>query len=438
MRDEALTYIKEQNNPLVAICSPYENSPYAVFEIMNLGIPLICSRGGGAIELFKDSSYKGLIEMNHTSLADCVVDYIENRFDPPESLKTPSEIATEWIGYHIDIKSELEEFYCGLQETGTTPIPLVTVVIPTYNRPDKIYDAVLSILAQTYPRIELIIVDDGSNNYDAIDALREIEPIVKYSGGHVIYRENGYLGAARNTGLRQAKGEYICFLDDDDIALDCMISDLVKAIHLTKSDVVVAVNAYMELAMREKTITAPVSDQKPSYIPVGGAYGLAAIENCIGGATSIISTKVMKEIGGYSETYGVGHEDYELYTKLLSSGYKIEVCPKVHYYYEVGRPSMLSTTSISENFHRNFSAYSVDERSREMINMCIGQRIEQDKAGRISWIYRDRPQAEIRKFFQVWHSRIDGIKAFLELMRAEGKEKSSFYRALSEDIGDIQ
>lgn len=88
--------------------------------------------------------------------------------------------------------------------------PLVSVVIPTYNRAQFICEAVDSILAQTYKNCELIVVDDGStdNTKDVLERYRD----------HLIYlyQPNKGPGAARNLGISQAKGEFIAFLDSDD------------------------------------------------------------------------------------------------------------------------------------------------------------------------------------------------------------------------------
>ena len=91
---------------------------------------------------------------------------------------------------------------------------LVSVIIPTYNRAYCIENAIQSVLTQTHKDVEVVVVDDGSS-----DGTRELiagryasEPRVKY-----IYRENGGVSAARNTGLRKATGDFIALLDSDDV-----------------------------------------------------------------------------------------------------------------------------------------------------------------------------------------------------------------------------
>jgi glycosyltransferase involved in cell wall biosynthesis len=94
--------------------------------------------------------------------------------------------------------------------SGNEALPRVSVIIPTYNRSKLLRVAVESVLAQTYPAIEIIVVDDGSKDDTAA--------VIAEYAGHVTYIEqaNAGVSAARNTGFRASSGEYINFLDDDD------------------------------------------------------------------------------------------------------------------------------------------------------------------------------------------------------------------------------
>lgn len=88
--------------------------------------------------------------------------------------------------------------------------PAVSVIIPTYNRSQYVTEAIGSVLAQTFTDYEIIVIDDGStdNTREAI--------LPYFSKITYIYQENRGVSAARNTGIREAKGEWIAFLDSDD------------------------------------------------------------------------------------------------------------------------------------------------------------------------------------------------------------------------------
>jgi len=91
-------------------------------------------------------------------------------------------------------------------------MPFFSIITPTYNRAHLVGRAIDSVLAQTFVDFELIIVDDGSTD-DTKDLLAGVEDArVRY-----IYQENGERGKARNTGVQQANGRYVFFLDSDDL-----------------------------------------------------------------------------------------------------------------------------------------------------------------------------------------------------------------------------
>lgn len=100
--------------------------------------------------------------------------------------------------------------------------PLVTVVIPTYNRVEYLEKAIKSVADQSYPNIEIIIVDDGSNSNYA-------EPIcANFLNCKYYHKQNGGLSSARNYGISLAKGDFIAFLDDDDFWEESKIEKQVK------------------------------------------------------------------------------------------------------------------------------------------------------------------------------------------------------------------
>ena len=95
---------------------------------------------------------------------------------------------------------------------------LVTVVLPIYNVEKYLDRCMKSIVNQTYRNLEIILVDDGSPDHcpEICDRWAETDNRIR-----VIHKENAGLGMARNTGIENASGEYICLFDSDDyVALD--------------------------------------------------------------------------------------------------------------------------------------------------------------------------------------------------------------------------
>ena len=89
---------------------------------------------------------------------------------------------------------------------------MFSVIIPAYNAEAFIRNSICSVLAQTVEDFEIVVVDDGSIDHTAAK-IKSIDDFrIRY-----IYQENAGVSAARNTGIQNARGEYICFLDADDL-----------------------------------------------------------------------------------------------------------------------------------------------------------------------------------------------------------------------------
>ena len=89
-----------------------------------------------------------------------------------------------------------------------------SIILPSFNRSDVINQTIQSVIYQTYENWELIIVDDGStdNTKKIVDEIKNTESRIKY-----IYQQNEERSSARNNGINNAKGDFICFIDSDDL-----------------------------------------------------------------------------------------------------------------------------------------------------------------------------------------------------------------------------
>lgn len=103
-------------------------------------------------------------------------------------------------------------------------MPRVSVIIPTYNRAEYVTQAIDSVLAQTYTDYEIIVVDDGSAD-NTKEVLLPYMDRIRY-----IYQENAGVSAARNTGIKAAKGDWITFLDSDDEWLPGKLAVQIRAV----------------------------------------------------------------------------------------------------------------------------------------------------------------------------------------------------------------
>jgi hypothetical protein len=151
---------------------------------------------------------------------------------------------------------------------------LLSVVIPVHNGARFLGDAVASVLAQSYPRLEIIVVDDGST--DEIEAaVRDLPVDVRF-----IRQNNRGAAAARNRGFREAAGELIAFLDVDDLWPDGALDALTRPLHEDSAVDVVHGHAQLfsaEPGAAERQFLSHPGESFPYYIGAG-VYRRAALE----------------------------------------------------------------------------------------------------------------------------------------------------------------
>lgn len=112
---------------------------------------------------------------------------------------------------------------------------LITIILPIYNVEKYLDRSIESVLSQTYKELEVILVDDGSTDTcsQKCDQWKARDQRIK-----VIHKENGGLGEARNTGLENASGEYVCFFDSDDYVDPKMIEKAYECVKRNAADIV--------------------------------------------------------------------------------------------------------------------------------------------------------------------------------------------------------
>ena len=116
----------------------------------------------------------------------------------------------------------------------TSHTPRVSVVIPIYNNEKYIRETLTSLKEQTYTSFEALCIDDGSTD-NSSKIIQEYEAIDQRF--HYIFQKNSGAGSARNNGLSRAKGEFIAFLDGDDLYNSNFLSRMIEALDKTHADV---------------------------------------------------------------------------------------------------------------------------------------------------------------------------------------------------------
>jgi len=220
----------------------------------------------------------------------------------------------------------------------------VSIVIPTYKRANKIVRALDSCIKQDYQNIEIIIVDDNGNNSEFRDKTKSlVTPYVeKYGVRYIEHAENKGGAEARNTGIKEAKGFFVSFLDDDDEILPNKISKQVKLYNDNKSKNVGLIYCYCEAVNED-------GEHKKYYnndFQLNPLY--EQMLECIAGTSLWLSPKhILEEVGCFENT--PSKQDTILLLKILAAGYNIFRVnePLVKYYeYNTGKISGISVNNI--------------------------------------------------------------------------------------------
>ena len=182
-------------------------------------------------------------------------------------------------------------------------IPRISVIIPAYNRANYLTEAINSVLSQTYRNFELIVVNDGSQD-NTEEILKKYTGKIKY-----FYQENNGVSSARNKGIDNSKGEFLCFLDSDDLWEK---KKLEKQIDYFNKNVDVKICYTDEIWIRRgKRVNQMKKHKKHS----GNIFKMS-LPLCIISASSVmIKKEVLSKVGFFDESFQVC-EDYDLWLRI--------------------------------------------------------------------------------------------------------------------------
>lgn len=238
--------------------------------------------------------------------------------------------------------------------------PLISVVIPTYNRRTLVARAIKSVLEQTYDRLELLVIDDGSTDGtgESLEPFRT-DPRFRYT-----FQENRGQSAARNSGIRQAKGDLVAFLDSDNYwQVDKLETQIAFWGENEDSEIL-----YSEIIPVDEAGSRLVKRDVQRHS--GDILNELLRSNFITNNTVLVKKKCFDEMGGFDERLRYA-EDYDLWLRFATR-YRFLYHPRevVCYCYEGDRLSAQEEKVLDANFRilsQFFSRFptAVAERTRK-------------------------------------------------------------------------
>jgi glycosyltransferase involved in cell wall biosynthesis len=201
----------------------------------------------------------------------------------------------------------------------------VSVIIPCYNYAHYLGECIESVLKQTYPVHEIIVInDEGKDNAEEVASKYP----VKY-----VWQKNKGLAGARNTGISMATGDYIMCLDADDKLVPAAIEEHVK---LITDDMTIAQCALLEFGERHVLNIPNPSTSLERIMQSNTIY-----------CNAMFPRKAWVEVEGFdeSETMRLGYEDWEFWIRCLAKGYKVNTSDFIALRYRVHEGQMTQATS---------------------------------------------------------------------------------------------
>lgn len=209
---------------------------------------------------------------------------------------------------------------------------MVSAIITTYKRPPEIVErAAQSVLSQTYKDIELIIVDDSPETYEQRSEVCYMAQSLGERVKYIPHEKNLGACAARNTGIKNAKGEFVAFLDDDDEWLPEKIEKQLYEIEKDANTALVYCSRYVYFVSEGEERIDSVTFFK------GNIYEKLILNNFIGSTSfTLIRRSVLDELGGFNVEMKAA-QDYEMWLRIAEK-YSISYIdkPLVRYYVHEG------------------------------------------------------------------------------------------------------
>lgn len=237
-------------------------------------------------------------------------------------------------------------------------MPLVSVIIPSFNSSKYLEEAINSVIQQTYLNWELLIVDDGST--DEIDEV--VAPfLVSDKRINYVKKDNGGLGSARNYGIKNSNGTYILPLDADD-KFDATYIE--KAVHEFSK------NPKLKIVYCEAEF---FGTKKGQWKQLHYNYNQLLLSNMIF-AAAMYKKEDYDSIGGYDES--IAYEDWDFWLRLLKNGGEVYRIPEVLFYYRQHEKGSLMNNLAEKGEAHQIALRTIFNKNKDAFITVYGNPIE--------------------------------------------------------------
>jgi glycosyltransferase involved in cell wall biosynthesis len=244
--------------------------------------------------------------------------------------------------------------------------PLVSVIIPAYRAAEYIKETLDSVFAQTYPNFEVVLVNDGSPDTDAL------EQAIRSYGERLVYirQENRGPSGARNTAIRTARGKYIACLDSDDVYFPDHLSKLVRLLEEQGLDL-----AYCDSLFTKDGVSAGRAFERQRQHPPVTFEKLLTEECGVTTSAVVASRQAMIDAGLFDERYR-RCEDFDLWVRMSFRGAKMAILDQVGIEHRLLSDGLASDSYVLkqaaiEIYKKVSATLPVSDKQKELIRKVI-------------------------------------------------------------------
>lgn len=347
-----------QNASLVVIPSIIDNFPYTVLETMAMGHIVLVSKQGGQSEIIEDGvdgfifdheeegsflrqlkKVENLPEDDRAVISARARKKVREFYNPERIYEQKMKVLSQLVN-KVELKGTASFPFVRSPliqpgvSSGSSRSGLLSVIIPCFNLGKYLDETVASVLNSDYPLKEILIVNDGSTD---IQTTRIIESYKSRPGFKVIEKANEGVAIARNTGAAAATGEFIAFLDADDLVHVSYYSRAIAVFN--KCENVHFAGAWVQY-FGDSDLIWPTFNPEPPIILYHNSVNSSAL----------VYRRNSFQAGGMNDPAMpfTGWEDYESVISMLSAGYQGVVIPEVHFSYRVRNNSMVRELTLEK------------------------------------------------------------------------------------------
>lgn len=238
-------------------------------------------------------------------------------------------------------------------DDGPGDAPAITVCLVHHDRPRELEQAMASLDRQTFKDFTVYVIDDGSKKPETHRYLDELEGRLTAKGWRLIRQQNLYLGAARNTGAREACSKYLMFMDDDNMAKPQELAQLFAIAERSGADVL---TCFADVFIGKDLPADGQPVRRNIFCGANLTQGMWS--NTFGDSNSLVRRSAFETLGGFHEEFGVGQEDQEFFVRAVLAGFALYVVPEALYWYRISEVRLRNKHfSIDRGGIKVFEAY---------------------------------------------------------------------------------